>query len=118
MYIRLVAILLLAGLLLVPPSAALATAVDRMALPNLEGYPGETVEAQITLDGTEAEERSGYWDTFYNKVEGDTDRMDITSWITIEPEEYSIVQGQSITFTVRVKIPDGAAPGLWGGDLC
>ncbi|MBA7711678.1 hypothetical protein ES703_120644 [subsurface metagenome] len=92
----------------------LATAVDRMAICNLEGYPGETIEAQITLQGTEAGERSGYWYTHYKQVEGDDARMDITSWITIEPEEYTIAQGLSVAFTVRVKIPGDAAPGLWG----
>lgn len=113
-YIKLVAIVLLVGLLFAPPSVALATAVDRMALPNLEGHPGETIEAQITLEGTDAEERSGYWYTHYKEVEGDDERMDITSWITIEPEEYILTQGESIVFTVRVKIPADAEPGLWG----
>jgi hypothetical protein len=113
-YVKLVAIVLLAGLLFVPPSVALATAVDRMSLCNLEGHPGETIEAQITLEGTDAEERSGYWYTHYKEVEGDDERMDITSWITIEPEEYAITQGESIVFTVRVKIPGDAEPGLWG----
>ncbi len=112
--IRLVAFVLLAGWLVVQPSAALATAVDRMALPNLEGHPGETIEVQITLEGTGAEERSGYWYTHYKEVEGDDERMDITSWVTIEPEEYVITQGESIVFTVRVKIPGDAEPGLWG----
>ena len=59
LYIRLVSLLLLVGLLLVPPSVVLATSVDRLALPNLEGRPGETIEAQITLGGTDAGERSG-----------------------------------------------------------
>lgn len=114
LYIRLIVIVLLAGLLLVPPSPVLATAVDRMSLCDLEGYAGETIEAQITLEGTNAEERSGYWYTHYKAVEGDDERMDITPWITIEPEEYTITQGQNITFTVRVKIPGNAEPGLWG----
>lgn len=112
--IKLVLILLLAGLVLALPSPALATSVDRLSLCNLEGHPGETIQAQITLQGTEAEERSGYWQTYYKQVEGDDARMDITSWVTIEPEEYTIAQGQSITFTVRVKIPGEAEPGLWG----
>ncbi len=116
LYIRLVTItiVLLAGLFFVPPPAVLATAVDRMALPNLEVRPGETIEAQITLEGTGAEESSGYWDIFYKAVAGDDERMDITSWLTISPEEYTITQGQTITFTVRVKIPANAEPGLWG----
>ena len=113
-YIRLVTIALLACLLFVQPSAALATAVDRMSLCNLEGHPGETIEAQITLEGTDAGERSGYWYKHYKEVEGDDERKDITSWITVEPEEYTISQGESITFTVRFKIPDNAEPGLWG----
>jgi len=112
--IKLAAILLLAGLVFALPSAALATSVDRLALCNLEGYAGETVEAQITLEGTEAEARDGFWYTHYKQMDGDDARMDITSWVTIEPEEYAIEQGQSIIFTVRVKIPEGATPGLWG----
>jgi hypothetical protein len=113
-FIRLVSIVLLAGLLLALPSAALATSVDRMALPNLEGRAGETIQAQITLGGTEAEERSGYWYTLYKQVDGDDDRMDITSWITIDPKDYTIKEGQSITFSISIKIPESAAPGLWG----
>ncbi len=113
-HISLVSLLLLVGLLLVPPAVALATSVDRLTLCNLEGYPDKTIEAQITLEGTSAEERSGYWDTFYNAVEGDNERMNITPWITIEPKEYTIIQGKSLVFTVRVKIPNTAKPGLWG----
>ncbi len=111
--IKLAVILLLAGLLIVLPSPVLATSVNRLSLTNLEGHPGETIQEQITLQGTEAE-RSGYWQIYYKLVEGDDARMDITSWVTIEPEEYTIAQGQSITFTVMVKIPGEAAPGLWG----
>jgi len=112
--IKLVSILMLGGLLFGLPSVALATAVDRMSLCNLEGHPGETIQAQITLNGTEAEERSGFWYTRYKELEGDDERMDITSWITIEPEEYTITQGQSVTFIVSVRIPGDATPGLWG----
>lgn len=113
-YIKVLSVLLLGVLLFGLPSAVLATSLDRIALCNLEGYPGETVEAQITLEGTGAEERSGFWYTHYKEVEGDDERMDITAWITIEPEEYTITQGESIVFTVRVKIPGDAEPGLWG----
>jgi len=113
-FIGLVAILILAGLLFGLPSVAMATAVDRLLLCDLEGHPGDTAEAQITLMGTDAEERSGYWSTYYNRVEGDDERMDITSWITIEPEEYTIKLGESLVFTVSVKIPADAAPGVWG----
>jgi len=112
--IKLAAILLLAGLALALPSVALATSVDRMALCNLEGSSGETIEAQIILEGTEGGERSGYWETHYKQVDGDDASMDITSWVTIEPAEYVIKEGESQTFTVRLEIPSGAAPGLWG----
>ena len=77
--IKLAAILLLAGLALALPSVALATSVDRMALCNLEGHAGETIEAQITLQGTEGGERSGYWETYYKPADGDDASMDITS---------------------------------------
>ena len=104
---------LLLGLLFIPGSAALATAVDRMWL-NLEGFPGKTVSAEITLEGTDPEERAGFWYTHYKEVEGDDDRMDITSWITIEPKDYTIKQEEIKAFTVKVKIPGDARPGLRG----
>ena len=104
---------LLFGLLLGSGSSALATAVDRMWL-NLEGFPGKTIEQEITLEGTELEERSGFWYTHYKEVEGDDSRMDITPWITIEPKDYTIKQGEIKAFTVKVKIPKDAGQGLWG----
>ncbi len=105
---------LLLGLLIVPAFVVLATAVDRMSLCNLEGYPGETVEMQITLEGDSEEERSGYWYTHYKEIEGDDDKMDITAWITTEPNDYTIKQGETKIFTVKIKIPEDAQPGLWG----
>jgi len=104
----------LVGILFVSAgSVALATAVDRMWL-NLEGFPGKTIEQEITLEGTELEERSGFWYTHYKEVEGDDSRMDITPWITIEPKDYTIKQGEIKAFTVKVKIPKDAGQGLWG----
>ena len=95
MYCKSIALFaLLLGLLFIPVSAALATSVDRTALCNLEGFPGETIEQEITLEGTGPEERSGFWHTYYKETEGDDDRMDITSWITFEPEDYTIKQGE------------------------
>ena len=113
-HIKLLVVALLLGLLFIPASAVWATSVDRLSLCNLEGSPGEAVEAKITLEGTDAEERAGYWYTHYKEVEGDDDRMDITSWIAIEPEEYSIREGETKVFTVKVTIPGDAEPGLWG----
>lgn len=110
--ITLVALLL--GLLFIPGSSALATSVDRMSLVNLDSYPGKTTKAEITLEGTDLGGRSGFWYAHYKKVEGDDNRMDITSWITIEPKDYAIKQGETKVFTVKVKIPRNAEPGLWG----
>jgi hypothetical protein len=94
--------------------AALGTSVDRISICNLEGYPGDTVQAKITLMGTDAAYRSGFWDKYYKKTDGDTERMDIRSWITFDPQEYTITQDESKIFIIKVKIPDNASPGLWG----
>ncbi|OGY57252.1 MAG: hypothetical protein A3D47_00995 [Candidatus Colwellbacteria bacterium RIFCSPHIGHO2_02_FULL_43_15] len=85
-----------------------------MSLTNLEGYAGKTIKAEITLEGTDLEERSGFWYTNYKEVEGADNRMDITSWITIEPKDFTIKQGETKVFTVEVKIPRDAELGLWG----
>ena len=95
-------------------SVALATVVDRMAIPNLEGYPGKTIQQEIKLEGTDLEERTGFWYAHYKKTEGDDARMDITSWITIEPKDYTIKPGETKVFIVAVKIPKDAKPGLYG----
>ena len=105
---------LLLGLLFIPGSVALATEVDRMSLCDLEGFPGDIIDTEITLTGTGEEERTGFWYTHYKEIEEDNDRMDITSWITIEPEDYSVKGEEIKIFTVKVKIPKDAGPGLWG----
>lgn len=102
------------GLMLVPFFSTSATSVDRMSLVNLKGVPGETVKMEISLEGTDEGERLGYWYTNYKEIEGDSDKMDITSWIKIDPTDYNIKQGETITFTVNVAIPKNAEPGLWG----
>jgi hypothetical protein len=107
-------VVLLLGLLSISSSTALATSVDRMSVTNLEGYPGQIIKQEITLEGTDSGERSGYWYTHYKKIEGDNDKMDITSWITIEPKDYTIKEKETKVFTVQVKIPKDAEPGLWG----
>ncbi len=109
-----VVVALLLGLMLIQGSVVLATSVNQMALTNLIGSPGKTIKTQITLEGTDLEERSGFWYVRYKKVEGDNNRMDITSWITIEPENYTIKQKETKTFTVKVKVPRDAELGLWG----
>ncbi|AKG53246.1 hypothetical protein DGWBC_0567 [Dehalogenimonas sp. WBC-2] len=105
---------LLAGWLFSFPSPAAATGVDHVALCNLEGHAGESLTVAVTLQGNEAETRDGFWYAYYKQTDGDDARMDITSWITFEPEEYVITKDQSITFNIRVNIPADAAPGLWG----
>lgn len=92
----------------------LATAVDRMSFVNLEGNPGETIITEVSLEGTEAETRSGFWYVYYKSVDGDNKKMDISSWITIEPSEYQISEGEIKKFTVKIKIPTKTEPGLWG----
>ena len=105
---------LLFALLLIPISAILATEVDRMSLCDLEGFPGETIDTEITLTGTGQEERSGFWYTHYKEVEGDDDKMDITSWIEIEPKDYILKEEETKVFIIKIKIPEDAGPGLWG----
>jgi hypothetical protein len=85
-----------------------------MSLTNLEGAPGETIEVAISLEGTLAEERSGWWETFYKEVDGDDGKMDITAWIAIEPGDYTITEGETKAFAVRIRIPEDARPGLYG----
>ncbi len=113
-YAGLLAALLVVGLSLLHPTSAGATSVDRLSFCDLEGQPGETLQVEVSLEGTDPEERSGYWYTHYKEVEGDNERMDITSWITIEPESYTIKQDETKVFTIKVKIPQDAEPGLWG----
>src|SRR3989338_9938735 len=109
-----IVVALLLGLLLVQGSFALATSVNKMSLTNLVGYPGKTIKAEIALEGTDSGERAGFWYTHYKKIEGDNEKMDITSWITIKPKDFIIKQGEKKVFTVEVKIPRNAEPGLWG----
>ena len=102
------------GLLFIQGSTVLATSVNQMSLANLVGYPGKTVKTEISLEGTDPGERSGFWYAYYKKVEGDSEKMDITSWITVEPKDFTIKQKEIKTFTVKVKIPRNAELGLWG----
>lgn len=114
MYKGAIFVAILLGSVFVFGYSALATSVSRMFLTNLEGYPGKTIKTELTLEGTEPGERSGYWYTHYKKIEGDTDKMDITSWITVEPKDYTIKEKEAKVFTIEVKIPKNTKPGLWG----
>lgn len=91
-----------------------ATSVDRLFITNQEGYPGDTITQEIQLTGN-LPDRIGHWRTSYKHVEGDdVTRMDIRSWITITPENYTLAPGEVKTFTVTIKIPEDAEPGLYG----
>ena len=105
---------LLLGLFFVSAFFARATEVDRNSFCDLEGIPGDVIDMQITLTGTSQEERTGFWDIHYKETEGDDSKMDITSWITIEPKDYVINEGESKSFVIKVVIPEDAEQGLWG----
>lgn len=107
-------VVLLFSLILTPFFFAKATSINRNALVNLAAKPGETIKIDLTLEGTSDEDRSGFWYTNYKEIEGDTDKMDITSWITVKPEDFEISQGEIKNFTFSVKVPRNAEPGLWG----
>jgi hypothetical protein len=91
-----------------------ATAVDRLSITDNVGSAGDVIEIPITLEGTSDAERSGHWRTYYKPVEGDDEKMDITSWIEITPVEYTLKAGEVKEFTVRITIPKDAKPGLYG----
>ena len=105
---------LLIGLLFIPVFSVLGTSVSRMSICDIEGIPGETIDTEITLEATDPEERSGFWYTYYKETEGDNNRMDITPWIEIEPNDYVLKEGEIKVFNVRINIPEDAEPGLWG----
>ena len=92
---------------------ASATMTDTPVLYDLKGYPGDVITVNITLTGTNPE-RIGHWETYYKHIKGDTEKMNITSWIAIEPNDYTLKEGESKTFTVTIKIPENAKLGLYG----
>ena len=97
-----------------------ATSVDKLSICNIEGHAGDVIDIPITLKSTSDSQRLGQWSTFYKKVEGkgegesDDEKMDITSWITITPANYTLKPGEAKIFTVRISIPRNAKQGLYG----
>jgi len=91
-----------------------ATAVDRLSITDNEGYAGDVIEIPITLESTSDAARMGHWRTYYKPVEGDDEKMDITSWIEVIPTEYTLNVGEVEEFTVRITIPKDAKTGLYG----
>lgn len=109
-----IAVIILIALVFVPALAS-ATAVDRGRLYDLEGLPGDTINIIIKLKCTQASERVGYWDTIYTNFSGDDEsKMNITSWITIEPKSYALNPNETKNFTIMIMIPKDAEPGLYG----
>ena len=43
-----------------------------------------------------------------------TEKRDITSWIRIEPKDYTLKPGESKSFKLIIRIPENAEPGLYG----
>lgn len=112
MKIRLISVLIL--ITLISMNVASATSVNQLAMCNLEGHPGDTISENIVLTGT-LPDRMGHWRTSYKQIEGDDEeKMDIRSWITITPENYTLKPGEVKTFTVEIKIPKDVEPGLCG----
>lgn len=95
---------------------ASATSVSRLFMCNIEGHPGDLITETITLDSTSPSERIGHWYTHYKRMEGDDEKMEITSWITISPINYTLKSNESKTFAVTIKIPKDAESGLYGAN--
>lgn len=107
-------ILILAIVALVFTPVVYATAVSKVTLYGFSGYPGDVIEIPIELTG-DLPERTGYWEAFYTKFEGDEEeKMDITSWITIEPKNYTLKLNETKEFMITITIPKDAEPGLHG----
>ncbi|MDY6965389.1 MAG: hypothetical protein SVM80_05380 [Halobacteriota archaeon] len=90
-----------------------ATSVSRLYLCNLEYLPGDVRTELISLSEAPSE-MTGHWYAYYMGVEGDSEKMNITSWITVTPTDYTIKENETLTFTVTITVPEDAKPGLYG----
>jgi len=45
---------------------------------------------------------------------GDSATADITNWLELNPENYTLKAGEEKVFSVRINIPKDAKPGLYG----
>jgi hypothetical protein len=106
-------VLVLSASVQIPVQTTSATTVDRALFCNLDAYPDDTVIENITLYG-DLPDRTGSWRVFYKHVEGDSGEMNITSWIEVTPNEYTIKDGEAKYFQLIINVPSDAAPGLWG----
>lgn len=107
------ALILVLSAVQIPVQIASATTVDRAIFCNLDAYPGDTIIENITLYG-DLPERAGSWRVFYKQREGDSEKMDITSWIEVTPKEYRVKNGEAKHFQLIIKVPPDVSPGLWG----
>ncbi len=108
-----IALTILVLIFVVTIASVAATAVNRLSLCNNEGYAGDVLTIPVTLEGTSVE-RIGHWRTFYKTVEGDSVKADITSWLEVNPVDYTLKAGEEKAFSVRISIPKDAKPGLYG----
>ena len=108
-----IALTILVLIFVVTIASVAATAVNRLSLCNNEGYAGDVLAIPVTLEGTSVE-RIGHWRTFYKMVEGDSATADITNWLELNPENYTLKAGEEKAFSVRISIPKDAKPGLYG----
>lgn len=93
--------------------AASATQTDTITAYGWRGEPGEILTFSVQLTG-DKDTRYGYWYALYTPFKGDSEEMNITSWIKIEPKEYTLSEGESEVFTITIEIPEDAKPGLYG----
>jgi hypothetical protein len=112
--IAIVGLLLIIGVTAVMSVPVSATSVDRLSITDNEGYAGDIIDIPITLESTLDTQRTGHWRKHYKQVEGDDEKMDITSWIEIIPTDYTLDPREVEEFTVRITIPEDAKPGLYG----
>ena len=108
-----IALTILVLIFVVTIASVAATAVNRLSICNNEGYTGDVLTIPVTLECTSGE-RIGHWRTFYKKVEGDSAKANITNWIEVIPEDYTLKAGEEKEFSVRITIPKDAKPGLYG----
>jgi hypothetical protein len=91
-----------------------ATSVDKLSIHGIKGHAGDVIDIPITLKSTSDSERIGQLHTFYKEVEGDDEKMDIRSWITLTPANYTLKPEESKCFTISIRIPTNALPGAYG----
>lgn len=91
-----------------------ATGTNRIRMYGYDGYPGDIITDTITLTGSGDAARTGHWKVLYTPFEGDTEKMNLSSWITISPVNYTINPREEQIFTVTIKIPEDARAGLYG----